>query len=68
MSIYDPVTKRPLTAQEYWDNPPALIGEKLQGFRNKNTRKMDFQSMLDFAELYADYMCTYEKMHDYQQK
>lgn len=68
MSVYNPVTERPLTAQEYWDNPPIQLGERLQNHRNNYKRKMDFQSMLDFAESYADYICTYEKMHDYQRK
>lgn len=65
---YTPVTDRPLTAQEYWDNPPIKIGERLQGYKNSYTRKTDLLSMLDFAECYADYICDYEKSFDYQRK
>lgn len=65
---YEPVADRPKTAQEYWNNPPIKIGERLQGHRDNHCRKTDLLSMLDFAEAYADYMCDYEKSYDYQRK
>lgn len=65
---YEPVADRPKTAKEYWDNPPIKPGEILQGYRDPHVRKTDHLSMMDFAELYADYICDYEKTFDYQRK
>lgn len=65
---YEPVADRPKTAKEYWDNPPITAGERLQGYRDQRVRKVDHLSMMDFAEIYADYMCDYEKTFDYQRK
>lgn len=64
--LYEPVTNKPLTAKEYWDRPPLTVGEQLQGYRDNHPRKTDLLSMLDFAEVYGDYICGYEKAYDYQ--
>lgn len=50
-----------LSAQEYFDRPPVDIGETLQGFRNSPNRKTEHADYMDFAELYADYVVSYEK-------
>lgn len=63
---YEPVSDRPKTAQEYWDNPPLKVGERLASMRSLPNRKTDHQSYMDFAELYADYIVDYEKSYDYQ--
>lgn len=60
---YEPIADRPKTAKEYWDNPPISAGERLRNRRNPPF-KVDHSSMMDFAELYADYICDYEKTFD----
>lgn len=63
---YEPVSDRPKTAQEYWENPPVQAAERAASKRFPLNRKMDHQSYMDFAEVYADYIADYEKSFDHQ--
>lgn len=59
-----PIYEKFKTAQEYWDNPPVKIGETLQGFRDRISHKTEHADYMDFCEIYADYVCSYEKNFD----
>ncbi len=49
------------SAQEYWDNPPIKIGEQLASRRSLINHKKGHNDYMDFAQLYADYVVSYEK-------
>lgn len=65
---YEPVESKPRSAEEFFRNPPIKVEERLQGFRNRINRKCGHGDYMDFAEIYADYICDYEKAYDYQNK
>lgn len=52
------------TAQEYWSDPPVKITERLASRRDQPNRKTGHADYMDFAEIYADYVCDYEKESD----
>jgi hypothetical protein len=52
-----------MTAHEYWTYKRRKSAN-FRGSRDADSPTFDFLSMMDFAELYADYVCDYEKRMD----
>lgn len=49
------------SAQEYFNNPPITPGERVASKLFPRSTKTEHLDYMDFAEIYADYVCAYEK-------